>query len=95
MYKMDFGLSGLLYFIMEMAGTLFTSPMIKFLSWTIYLHDFESYPLDREPSYEKAVFVSGLVNSMATFATQMLLPPNVCMKDYFSEKSIKTVKKTL
>ena len=64
MYRIDFGLLGLLYFIMEMAGTLFTSPMIKFLSWTIYLHDFDSYPLDREPSYEKAVFVSGLTHTL-------------------------------
>ena len=29
---------------------------------------------------------------MATVATQMLLPPKVCMKDFFSEKSKKHVK---
>ena len=44
-----------------MAGTLFRGQMVLNLSETIYLHDFEPFPFDRELSYEKAVFVSGLV----------------------------------
>ena len=43
---------------MIVAGTLYTSPMIKFLSRTIYLHHFETYHFEREPPYEKAVIVS-------------------------------------
>ena len=42
------------------AGTLYRSPMVKFLSWAIYFHDFESYLFDRELFYEKAIFLSGL-----------------------------------
>ena len=30
---------------------------------------------------------------MATVATQMLLPPKVCMKEFFIEKNKKKVKK--
>ena len=41
-------------------GTLFRSPMAKFLSWTIYLYDFESYLFDRVLFYEKACFHSGV-----------------------------------
>ena len=34
-------------------GTLYRSHMVKFLSWTIYFHDFESYLFDRELFYEQ------------------------------------------
>ena len=44
-----------------MAGTLYRSPMAKFLSWTIYFYDFESYLFDRELFYEKVCFLSGLM----------------------------------
>ena len=43
------------------AGTLYRSPMAKFLSWTIYFYDFESYLFDRELFYEKVFFLSGLM----------------------------------
>ena len=33
------------------------------------------------------------VKSMATVATQLLLPPKVCMKEFFYRKEQKTVKK--
>ena len=42
------------------AGTLYRSPMVKFLSWAIYFHDFGSYLFDRELFYAKAFFLSGL-----------------------------------
>ena len=35
--------------------------MAKFLSWTIYFYDFESYLFDRELFYEKVCFLSGLL----------------------------------
>ena len=31
---------------------------------------------------------------MATVATQMLLPPKVCMKEFFTEKNKKKLKNT-
>ena len=43
------------------AGTLYRSPMVKFLSWTIYIYDFESYLFYREFFYEKVFFLSGLI----------------------------------
>ena len=36
--------------------------MVKFLLWTIYSYDFESYLFERELFYEKACFHSGLTN---------------------------------
>ena len=44
-----------------MAGTLFRSPMVINLSWTIYVYDFAPFPFDRKLSHEKAVFVSKLM----------------------------------
>ena len=38
------------------AGTLYRNPMVRFLLWTIYFYDFESYLFDRELFYEKAYF---------------------------------------
>ena len=49
------------------AGTLYGSPTVKFLSLTIYFHDFESYLFDRELFYEKTLFLSGLVNNRDSF----------------------------
>ena len=49
------------------AGTLYRSPMAKFLSWTIYFYDFESYLFDRELFYEKVCFLSGLVGMVDIF----------------------------
>ena len=45
------------------AGTLYRSPMVKFLSWAIYFHDFGSYLFDRELFYAKAFFLSGLLGT--------------------------------
>ena len=35
-----------------MAAIVYRGPMAKFFSWTIFLHDFELYPFDRELSYD-------------------------------------------
>ena len=52
-----------------MAGTLYRSPMAKFLSWTMYLYDL----FDRELFYEKTCFLSGLLESDA--ARRWKVPP--------------------
>ena len=39
-----------------MAAAIFRGPRTKFLLWFICLHDFESYPSDRELSYDIAKF---------------------------------------
>ena len=51
------------------AGTHYKSPMVKFLSWTIYFYYFESYLFDRELFYEKAFFLSGLFLSSTTLGS--------------------------
>ena len=35
-----------------MAAIVYRGPMAKFFSWTIFTHDFELYPFDRELSYD-------------------------------------------
>ena len=55
MYGMDFGLQGFLYFIMVKGvggGHVYRGPMAKLFLWTIFTHDFELYPFDREISYD-------------------------------------------
>ena len=34
------------------AAIVYRGPMAKFFSWTIFTHDFELYPFDRELSYD-------------------------------------------
>ena len=42
------------------ADTLYRNPMVKFLLWTIYFHNFESDLFDRELSMKKRFFIAGL-----------------------------------
>ena len=35
-----------------MAAIVYRGPIAKFFSWTIFIHDFELYPFDRELSYD-------------------------------------------
>ena len=73
------------------AGTLYWSPKVKFLSWTVYIHDFEPDSLDREPHHKKACFYSGLIHTSRLIGLLGLVMDQICARSTFPAQRPETI----